>query len=472
MKQKIRFPDFLLPFSDAKRFSREPGLPFKTRVKELIKEYCITIVCFILALIALAWSIVSGAQEKLAYHKLNTGDAVPGITISNVINYRSSTLRLSDFKGKLLIIDFWGTYCAPCIRMIPKMDSLQMVFGDKLQFLPVTPQNAKVIGPFLTAYYKQHTIRNIDPCVTDDHTLSQLFPYNFVPHYVWISPGGRVLAFTSDADVTEAHIRSVLETGKLEHYTAKYDIDVNKPLYTSAQFPVGQMVDYTLLVKGHLEGTGAGTHLRRTSNSVGVAMTNIPLGDLYEHCGRKLIKGFSAKNLILRLKDTADLFYAHGQAPSRAWFWKHEFSIDVIVPVEKKDSLYYDVLRELNRNGRYSAHLERRETNFLKLVILDGSKQFLSGGGNYRNTLVDPANRVLLNGNLNNLTAWLNEEVENIPIVIDGTHVTQAVSLRFSAGTKSLPILKKELNQQGLDLVHATGPLEFMIINDKNFIQP
>ena len=39
--------------------------------------------------------------------------------------------KISDFKGKVLVLDFWATYCAPCIEEIPHLKELQAKYGEK-----------------------------------------------------------------------------------------------------------------------------------------------------------------------------------------------------------------------------------------------------------------------------------------------------------------------------------------------------
>src|SRR5262245_38369752 len=41
------------------------------------------------------------------------------------------TFKLSDFRGKVVVVDFWATYCEPCKRLVPKLAALDKKYRDR-----------------------------------------------------------------------------------------------------------------------------------------------------------------------------------------------------------------------------------------------------------------------------------------------------------------------------------------------------
>src|SRR5690606_14634663 len=59
---------------------------------------------------------------------------VPSKPIENMTwtDFDGKRTRLGELKGKAVILDFWATYCPPCIEEIPHLKDLQAKYGDDL----------------------------------------------------------------------------------------------------------------------------------------------------------------------------------------------------------------------------------------------------------------------------------------------------------------------------------------------------
>jgi thiol-disulfide isomerase/thioredoxin len=160
-------------------------------------------ICFILLVCLIPRITSAQTNEILVGHKM------PEVKFDNILNYTKTGAKLSDFEGKLLILDFWATYCAPCITMFGKTDSLEKAFQGKVKFLSVTKEPEGKVKPFLDRLYRAKKITPTS--VVKDTLLSKYFYYSSIPYYVWINEKGKVIATTDASEITFANIQSVLK---------------------------------------------------------------------------------------------------------------------------------------------------------------------------------------------------------------------------------------------------------------------
>jgi cytochrome c biogenesis protein CcmG, thiol:disulfide interchange protein DsbE len=97
-----------------------------------------------LCLAALTWVVVGTFHEKVVV----AGDSAPEFSIATDAG---RTVTRSDFGGKLLVLNFWATWCPPCIEEMPSLDQFQKTFADSgVVVLGVSvDQNAQAYRGFL-----------------------------------------------------------------------------------------------------------------------------------------------------------------------------------------------------------------------------------------------------------------------------------------------------------------------------------
>src|SRR5690348_7254234 len=116
-----------------------------------IKIYLAILLCFSLLTVA--------AQNDI--RELRIGDKVPDIEFA-LVNYPTQKARLSDFAGKLIILDFWATWCTGCLHNFPKMDSLQKEFKGKLQVILVNKKSTGDDYLKVERFYEKWKVRHTE----------------------------------------------------------------------------------------------------------------------------------------------------------------------------------------------------------------------------------------------------------------------------------------------------------------------
>ena len=69
----------------------------------------------------------SGCSSDIETETTKPIDA-PDFTLDSVTG---ENIKLSDFKGKVILLDFWATWCGPCLQTIPELVRLNEKYGDK-----------------------------------------------------------------------------------------------------------------------------------------------------------------------------------------------------------------------------------------------------------------------------------------------------------------------------------------------------
>jgi len=109
-------------------------------------------------------------------------------------NSQGAAVRLSDFKGKLVLLNIWATWCPPCIRELPALDNLESKLGSsRFVVLPISIDEGgkSQAEPF----YQRLDIKRLGLYLDPDKALSWSFPVDVLPATFILDEDGRVIRF-------------------------------------------------------------------------------------------------------------------------------------------------------------------------------------------------------------------------------------------------------------------------------------
>ncbi len=144
---------------------------------------------------AVVFAVVQNLQDdKIIY---TVGDNAPDFQLEQINKYNErETVRLSDLKGKGVMLNFWGTWCKPCEEEMPYMQKLYPQYKEKgVEIVAVSLDSTElVVHRFVDEYDLTFPIPH-----DKDSQVRDLYKVGPIPSTVFINPQGKIVEVVNGA---------------------------------------------------------------------------------------------------------------------------------------------------------------------------------------------------------------------------------------------------------------------------------
>jgi thiol-disulfide isomerase/thioredoxin len=411
-------------------------------------------------------------MQGIAQKELTVGDQCPDFALNNIINYSKTSARVSDFRGRFLLLDFWATWCSPCIASFPNIEALQEKHKTDLQVLPVTFEDKETVISFLQNMQK---IKGLKPPVTlvEDSVLNVTFKHAYIPHYVWINKEGIIYAITGFEDVNEQNIEAALAGKPLNLQVKreeKTDINPNIPVFSGKQQIA--LSDSGLIYHSVLSAYNDRLFSYMSVDSNRITGINLSIEQLFKLALGKLQPAFvTGSKVILDIKDTSTPNnYAFGYSTDEKlfnqWKWQHLVCYELLVPKSMQQDKFMIMQHDLESYFDLSGAMEKRKVKCFVLIRTSKEDKLRSTGG-------DPAwehNHFYMhiaNQPLKAFLAALVLDMQTQLPLIDETGYEGNVDLQLNANMSDINSINEALKKYDLQFIEAERPTDFIVLRQK-----
>lgn len=418
------------------------------------------------------------AQKEWA--DVDVAAEIPSIMLNDLYDHSKSNIDLRVLsQEKLVIIDFWATWCGSCLRAMPKIDSIASEYSDQMEVITVTRQDKELVLEFLKKRKSRGDYVHKSPKLYGDKLLSKLFPHRVIPHYVWLKEG-RVIAVTEE--ITREAVQLALTEGrtnlrnkidkKVESFDRREETLLGF-LQKNAGLDLMDIQNYSLTT-GYIErlGTSSGYSLNRMDDidKIKFTGTNMALENLYRVAYGKMTTYIN--NSAIEVNSKAEFFATDGLKGMRFLDWLMDYGVSYEVVVPSKENLFEKIASDLRSAfPQFRAYITKDKDTCMVLTEFERNPQIewkVSNnlGGHYQN---DMDGIRIKNGTISGLMTALESSVfmrAKLPL-LDGTGYTGKISLNLEGALRSLDELNIALKPFGLKLEKKVAYYDKLVIEDR-----
>lgn len=124
----------------------------------------------------------------------------------NLQTANGQSIDFNQYKGKVVLVNFWATWCPPCVAEMPSLQELYTDYGTKIEFILIANDNPNKVSPFIAKH--QYTL----PIFYELSSTPILLQSNSIPATYLIDKKGKiVIDKKGSADWNSAKTRVIID---------------------------------------------------------------------------------------------------------------------------------------------------------------------------------------------------------------------------------------------------------------------
>lgn len=399
------------------------------------------VACFLSLFISV--SLQAQKKDKLFSHR------APDIVFQHCLN---KNIPLQFYKGKILVIDFWATWCAPCIAGFPHYNALANKFsGNDVIFAAITDEPSRTVQKFFNRTKKHLSALLL---IDTSEKTKKAFNILYIPHTVIIDKNDIVRWSGESSELTDAMLSRIIKNESVSSANSQTALSVNIP-----NKPLDELAFFSFEAAKSDTGRSAPesnmSYKTYFSAITDLSSLNNPLIDIIG-----LITNYSTARIItnndLKIKQHIDLAYKTGHDTSRFR--------DYTNAVFRDEPIKNYVICTLGDAFKFRAKIVSQKRMHYELVIADTAKlhTFESMQSKHSSFSDDYFPRFeIVHYNLKDIATQL----ENSAKIIITTNIKDNNMYDLSLNISDIETMNKGLLFHGLRLIEVNDEVKLLYIS-------
>ncbi len=372
------------------------------------------------------------------------GDKAPNLSIKKLIGKTDFTdASLNDFPGKIIILEFWATWCSPCIPAMDHLSELQRKYHNDIVILALTLESEKIIRNFLSKR-PQDIYIGFD----SDSSWFNYYDPQTIPHSIILNKQRKIVTITSPKEITDDKIKNLL---KGESVTFKPKNRSSRKIIDDYETEVNSHTLYAVKLRASANEPMFGKFYEGDEyNGRRITLSSFPITMLY----RTAYDLPSHKYLILDFEEKEKYEFKNAD----------KYFFDLIVPEHQKDNLKSIMLDILNKSFHINAKLEKRIADVEILTILETA--------NIKSSISTESSYEFKGPELNAQNIPLSKFVKYVENfskfpVVDETGLTKRYDFHMKWDFADKNSFKSEIKSLGFKLEKGKREIEFLVLSEE-----